>query len=243
MESGPLDLFDGPPWTESTDLPGPTHRRTPLWWFLIAAVLVGAFLVWLSLVLPVPGGSVLVPTGIVVGVGVAIGAGGGIVLLACRELGGSGVFAASVFLLTALTGIWTFELSLPFQMAWASSSSSSQVKQILGNLERGPKNVDGVPLDPCQVVRTGSIGPLSAPFDQCATSTYVGAFGSKRVNFVLFTLVGVRTQGLAYTNIGPATFEDECYRHLVGDWWAFNGGDPANPAGPCSLGYSFHGGG
>jgi hypothetical protein len=27
--------------------------------------------------------------------------------------------------------------------------------------------------------------------------------------------------GPTYTDVGAAIFEDQCYRHLVGDWWMF----------------------
>ena len=47
--------------------------------------------------------------------------------------------------------------------------------------------------------------------------------------------------GLASTDVGAATFEDQCSRHLAGDWRMFT--PESNGLGGCPFGYSFGGGG
>jgi hypothetical protein len=102
-------------------------------------------------------------------------------------------------------------------------------------LKSAPKDSGGVPLHPCSVVTSGSIGPLPAPYRQCAISTSEG-------QIVRFTATGdMSGHGLAYTDVGATTFEDECSRHLVGKWWMFDGN--SNQTGTCPFGYQFRGGG
>jgi len=235
-----IGLFEGPPRLEGAEA-SPQPRRESRWSWVVAALVAACLFGVLGWVLPTPGGSLIVPTAIVAGVGVGIAVGGATFLRLRGATGRPGLFAGSIVLLGVLASVWTFQFSLPTQMA-LDTGASSQAEQALLQVQRGRTNPDGVPLHPCRVVRSGNIGPLTAPYTQCATSTGVAAFGRTRVNFVFFTPVETRLRGLAYTNFGPATFLDECYRHLVGDWWMFNQGDPTNPAVPCPIGYKFHGG-
>jgi len=235
VKSRGLDLFDGPSWVEESDASPPTADRVPAWSSVVGAAAVGLVLGYLGLVLPAPGDSLIIPTGIVAGVGTGIAVGGAILLAVGGTSRQSGLFAGLVLLFAGLTSVWTLEWSLPAQMAW-DRSATTQAQKALRQVQHGPKNALGVSLHPCRIIQTGSIGPVSAPYRQCATSTFAGSL-------VFFSPIGTTGQGLAYTNIGSATFEDQCYRHLFGAWWAFNGGDLSNPGSPCSFGYSFHGGG
>lgn len=240
MESTGLGLVEGPQSVNARDPSTPAVHPLPAWLLVAAIFVVGLLLGYLGLVLPAPGGSLIVPAGFVTTVAVAVAVVGGTYLFVHGARGQSGLFVGVVLLLAAIAWAWTFEFSLPAQMAW-DARASSQAQEALRQVQQGPVDARGIPLHPCRILQAGSIGPLGAPYDECATS-YVDGFGN-RVNFVLFTPLGARTQGLAYTNIGSATFEDQCYRHLLGDWWAFSGGDLSNPMNPCPFGYEFHGGG
>lgn len=214
--------------------PSPTLHPIPVWLLVVAILVVCLLLGYVGFVLPAPGGSLLGPAGLVAAIGVLVAAIGGTYLFVRGARVQAGWFMSIVILLTAGASVWTFEFALPARMAW-DASAPSQAQQALRQAQRGPVNA------PCRVLRAGSIGPLGAPYNECPV-TYASGFGS-RVNIVRFTRLGTTTQGVAYTNIGPATFDDECYRHLAGDWWAFNGGDLSNPSDPCPFGYAFHGGG
>lgn len=235
MGSGSLDLFDGPAWVEAPDASPVTARRVPGWLCAGSTLMMGIALGCLGLVLPVPGGSLIGPTAAVAGIGVTTASVGAIVLIRRGATGQSVLFAVLVLLLAGLASLWTFQFSLPAQMA-RDTSALSRAQQAIRQVQHGRVAAHGVPLHPCQVVRTGSIGPLVAPYRQCATS-YRGA------SFVVYSPVGTRVRGVAYSTIGTAIFEDQCYRHLVGDWWVFNDGNPSNPGDPCAFGYTFHGGG
>jgi hypothetical protein len=139
-----------------------------------------------------------------------------------------------VLIVTSTATIWTFWFSLPTSIAW-DSAATLQAKQALNQVELGPKNAFGVPAAPCVDVANGHIGPLLAPYRECAVSTYEG-------HFVVFTAVGSRlARGLGFSDIGAGAFPDECVRHLAGEWWMFV--SDSSGIGDCPIGYTFHGGG
>jgi len=181
---------------------------------------------YLGWVLPSPGGSLVVPTLIVFGIGCAAG-------IACWIIPGSWATAVAVLGVTVLASVWTFSFSLPASMAW-DSNATSQAQTALQQLASAPRNQYGVPLRPCSTMVTGSIGPIGAPYRQCPVSTPEG-------HFVIFTTAGLTGRGLGYTDVGAATFPDECSRHLTGEWWMFT--QDSSGAGGCPIGYQFHGGG
>jgi hypothetical protein len=203
-------------------------------WGLLGALPVGFVLGYLGWVLPSPGGSLAVPTAIVGAVGAA--AAGVAWVVACfrpswRDLW---AFAVTTLVLTVLAVVWTFQFSLAAAMAWDLHATPS-AKSFLLQVQRGPHHANGVPVDPCTTVPTGSIGPLHAPYQECAVSSPEG-------HFVLFTAIGTGpVRGLGYTDGGAATFQDECSRHLVGQWWMFV--QESSGTGLCPFGYRFHGGG
>ena len=84
-------------------------------------------------------------------------------------------------MLTGLAVVWTWALALPVQMAW-DGGVTAQARAALQRVEDGPK-VRGVPLVPCVDVTTGRVGPLAAPYRECAVATSEG-------HFVTFTVAG-----------------------------------------------------
>lgn len=211
---------------------------TPLarWAAVVAVVVIGTGFGALGTALVSPGRSLAVPTAIVAAVG------GGIVLVSWvvasfrsgRQAGW--ILAVGAALVTVLACIWTFEFALPAALEW--SGATAQAQEVFNRLQHSPQNFHGtVPPQPCVVHASGSVGPLGAPYKECAVWTPVGhavTFVSGNPN---------ASGGLVYTDRPSAFFADECERHLVGEWWMFapssdSNGDP----GSCFFGYRFHGG-
>lgn len=203
---------------------------------MVVVVVIGIALGVLGTVLVTPGQSLAVPTAIVGAVG------GGIVLVSWvvasfrsgRQAGW--MLAVGSAVVTVLACLWTFEFALPAAIKW--SNATEQAEEVLDRLQHSPQNFHGtVPLQPCTVHATGSVGPLAAPYKECAVWTPVGhgvTYVSDNPN---------ASGGLVYTDRPSAFFADGCQRHLVGKWWMFapstdSNGDP----GTCYLGYMFHGG-
>jgi hypothetical protein len=201
-----------------------------------AAVVIGVGLGLLGTVLVAPGQSLVVPTAIVAAVG------GGIVLVAwvvasfrARRQAGW-VFAVGVAVVTVLACVWAFEFALPAAIEW--SNATAQAHETFTRLQLSSQNSHGtLPTQPCTVHDSGSIGPLTAPYKECAVWTPEG-------HALTFVSGGQNTsRGLVYTDRPSAFFADECERHLIGNWWMFapstvTNGDP----GSCYYGYQFHGG-
>ncbi len=200
-------------------------------------VLIGVGLGALGTALVTPGQSLARPTAIVAAVGAAIAlvAWTAASFRAGRQAGW--IFAVGIVAVTVLAGIWTFEFALPVAIEW--SDATAQAEGALSQLQHSPLNRHGtVPPHPCVEHTTGSVGPLAAPYTECAIWTPEG-------HLVRFAANGPNAQGgLVYTDRPSASFPDECARHLVGKWWMFasstdSNGDP----GSCYLGYRFAGGG
>lgn len=116
-----------------------------------------------------------------------------------------------------------------------SSTATRTAKAILFRMNHGDLERT-VPLQPCSLVHSGTIGPLKAPYKVCAISTAEGHF----VNFI--GVGGSPEHGISFTDRGAETFLDQCYEHLVGKWWAFRAANLSNPAAPCPAPWRFHGG-
>jgi hypothetical protein len=202
----------------------------------VAVVVIGITLGAIGTELVTPGQSLAVPTAIVAVVG------GGIVLVswvvasfrAARQAGW--ILAVGAAVVTVLACLWTFEFAIPAGIEW--SNATAQAQDVFNRLQHSPRNFHGtVAPQPCTVHTTGSVGPVSAPYEECAIWTPVG-------HEVSFVATGPTAKGgLAYTDRPAAFFADECERHLVGKWWMFapstdSSGDP----GSCYFGYRFHGG-
>ena len=195
----------------------------------VTVAIVGAVLGYLGWVLPRPGDSLVVPTLVVLGIGCALAVPGIVYWL----VSGRGAIAIAILATTVVAAIWTFEFSLPAAVA-LDTSATAQAQAALVQLNSSPRSKYGVPLHPCSMKVVGSVGPLGAPYRQCAVSTPEG-------HFVLYTSGTQTSRGLGYTDIGASTFPDACSRHLIGRWWMFTG--PKNGEGACPIGYSFQGGG
>jgi len=221
--------------TDTERLPGstPTARAAAA----ATVVVIGLLLGTLGTVLVTPGHSLAVPTAIVAAVG------GVIVLVAwvvasfraARQAGW--ILAVGTAVVTLLACVWTFEFAIPAAVEW--SNATAQAQDALVRLQHSSQNVHGtVPAQSCTVHTSGSVGPLGAPYKECAVWTAVG----HAVTF--FPSSPNASGGLMYTDRPLVFFADECTRHLVGSWWMFapstdSGGDP----GSCYFGYRFHGGG
>jgi hypothetical protein len=206
------------------------------WVAAVTVVAIGTGLGALGSMLVTPGQSLAVPTAIVAAVG------GGIVLVAWvvtsfragRQAGW--IFAVGTAVVTVLGCLWTFQFALAASIEW--SDATAQAQAVLSRLQHSPEYFHGtVPPQPCTVHATGSVGPLSAPYKECAVWTPAG----RAVTFIASSPNA--SGGLVYTDRPSAFFADECERHLIGMWSMFtpstdSNGDP----GSCYLGYRFHGG-
>jgi len=234
MKAPGVDLFDDPAWVNAAPITDPIQPRRATGVAVGAAILVGLVLGYLGWSLPVLGGSLVIPTLIVFAIGAVIAAGASILLLARPYRRDLRVFTLAVVAFTLVASVWTFQFSLAASVAW-DSGATHQAQLALAQVSRGPKNANGVPLNPCLNISTGSIGPLNSPYRECAISTREG-------HFVLFSAIGVTPfRGLGYTDVGAATFPDECSKHLIGEWWMFVA-FPNKGLGPCPIGYQAHGG-
>jgi hypothetical protein len=151
-----------------------------------------------------------------------------------RVLGGL-VTLALVVGLGGCSGSGVALLSASNAVLGPDSTATRTAQSILHNLNHGDLGAT-VPLQPCSSVASGHIGPLNAPYKICPISTAIG-------HFVNFIAVGSPPEyGISFTDRGPETFLDQCYRHLLGQWWEFRSADLSNPAAPCPSDWRFHGG-
>jgi hypothetical protein len=212
---------------ETPEAPGRRRRLGAL----PAAAAIGAVLWFIGWNIPTVGGSVLAPALVVLAIGAVIAAVSLVAAYWRPMYTGLWVFALSVLVLAVVASWWTLDLALPARMAW-SVSATNVAEHALSQLRHEPGFRHGVaPAHGCTEVVTGSIGPLPAPYSECPVSTNEG-------HFVTFS---AGPGGLAYTNIGVATFEDQCYRHLEGPWWMYT--RESSVGGTCPFGYRFRGGG
>ena len=220
----------------STDQPSQdVSSRT--WWVPIgAAIVLGVGLGILGTTLVTVGRSLAVPSAIVAGVGAAVVLVSWVLASFRPQRRAGWIFAVSAAAVTVLAAAWTFEFALPAAVAW--SDATAQAQAALRVLQHSPQNYHGtVRPQPCLVHPTGSVGPISAPYKECAIWTPVG-------HSVTFESASAGAQGgLLYTNRPSTSFEDMCVRHLVGSWWMFSSAADANgDPGSCSFGYGFLGG-
>jgi hypothetical protein len=206
-------------------------RRLPLLTAIVVAIVVGVALGYLGWTLPSVGSSLLVPTVIVFGAGAVATTVSWIVAAFGRWRRQLRVFSVLVISFTVVASIWTFEFALPASLAW-NPGATHTAQTVLLQLRDAPGFSHGVaPYPGCTEVTTGSIGPLEAPYSECPLWTNVGHSVSFR---------GDRG-GLTYTDSSATTFEDQCIRHLVGEWWMYT--PESNGLGGCPFGYHFSGAG
>jgi hypothetical protein len=155
---------------DSPEQPGPIRRRSIV--AIVLSVFVAIILGYLGWVLPSPGGSLVVPALIVLGVGLALAGCSWIVACFTPRRRGLWKFAVVTGILSLLAAAWTFWFSLPAAM-WSDSGAVQQAQNALIKLSREPTSSNGVPINHCWRIQTGNIGPLSAPYQECAISTRV----------------------------------------------------------------------
>jgi hypothetical protein len=195
------------------------------------ALVVGVLLGYLGWTLPTVGASLFTPTLVVFLVGAGVAGAAWVVACFRPQRRAFWVFSVGVGVLTLVASAWTLEFALPASLAW-QPSAAHRAQALLAQLKGEPGYAHGVaPAEPCTEVTTGSIGPLRAPYSECPVWTPEG-------HFVQFS---TPRGGLTYTNVGAFTFEDQCYRHLVGWWWM--DAPETNGIGGCPFGYRFRGGG
>ncbi len=205
---------------------------------VVAALGGGVALAALGRTLLVPGGSLMRPTAMVLGVG-AVG-----VLVpwvaACVAFRTRWLwtFAVAAAACTLLAAAWTFFFALPVSVM-LDPGATDQAQAALAHA-RGQQDVHGVAPERCAMHATGNVGPLGAPYRTCTFST-------PEAHFVEFEAWGPgRSGGLEYvrdTGPGVQVFADVCARHLVGSWWTVGEPTDANGIpGTCPIGYRYFGG-
>jgi hypothetical protein len=224
-------------WTTPDRPPDVVPPRSHAVLVVLGALGVGLVLGYLGWILPSPGGSIVLPTLIVFGSGGLLVFTASMIALSSAARRWAMMLAVAVGAVTILATVWTWEFALPASIAW--SDATSQAQQALATAEHGPKNSLGAPSHPCRMVTTGSIGPLTAPFEVCVLLPF------PRSSAVMFSAVGTAGQasrrGIGYV-IGASAgwFPDECSRHLEGPWWEFTASNDG--LGDCPTGYDYHGG-
>src|SRR6185437_9198247 len=105
---------------------------------MAAGVALGAMLIlgWLGWLLPMPGGSIVKPTAVVLGIGFGVTFVGALVVYLVRPAGGV-TFVLAMAAVTAVTTLWTWALVLPAQMAW-DSGAGAVAQAALRRVETGP---------------------------------------------------------------------------------------------------------
>jgi hypothetical protein len=182
--------------------------------FLVATILGLGYLGW---ILPTPGRTFATPTLIVLGTGSAVTVG-------CLLVTGNRRVTVGILAITLIASWWTLEFSVPASVTWDPGADAKAVSA-LGHPDSSR----------CTRHPAGRVGRIVAPYVECATSSAVG-------DVVTFATTGGSRGGIGYTDIGEAAFEDECVRHLSGNWWTFTGQIAGTPGG-CPFGYQFSGGG
>jgi hypothetical protein len=223
-----------PPGRGPTESGTEGRRRVPWWAGLGAATVFGWVLGGVGWTMVSPGGSLLGPALVVLGAGVVVALVALSGLHVTRWRGALKSFVAATLVFAVLAAVWTFEFALPVAME-QDAHATNAAQALLARLSREASARGGPAVFPCEVVKTGAVGPLTAPYSECATSTGSG-------HFVTYNALDARPmRGIGYTDVGGRTFPDECVRHLVAKWWMYVG--DASGIGNCPFGYHFVGGG
>jgi hypothetical protein len=135
------------------------------------------------------------------------------------------VFAIISVLVSTSAIWWTWAFAMPAAMSWDSSATPRAVAALKGI---------GLEKSTCINVTTGSIGPLNAPYRQCAINGPPGSMVSYDAEAGSTVVTPYR--GLIFSYAPASSFSDECDRHLVGHWYAFTS-DPSGMTGyTCNPG-------
>jgi hypothetical protein len=214
----------------------PSSRRRRRLAAVSAVAVLALVLFYMGWALPSVGGSLVLPALIVLGTGAASALVAGLIARASLHRTELKVLVMSMVVVAIVAAIWTFQFALPFAV-W-SSRATAQAQAALSQAERSPRGIlETDPGQPCVVHTSGSVGPLAAPYSECASWTPEG-------RFVTFDRTGSQSGGLGYAlPDADNPFPDECVRHLYGNWYMFTISSDANDPGSCPIGYQFQGGG
>ena len=224
------------------DLPPsePRPSRRPQYVAVVAAVVIGVLLGMLGTARLTPGGSLMVPTAVVLGAGALIVLLAWVVASFAYRTRWLWAFALAVAASTVLAAAWTFLFALPVSLA-LDSAATNQAHAALARAAARQDAHGTAPPGMCTVHDAGGLGPLAAPYHECT-------IWSPLAHLVTFEAWGSgRSGGLAYiASVRPdvSTLPDQCVRHLLGSWWMY--GEPSNAngdPGQCPIGYRFEGGG
>jgi len=122
------------------------------------------------------------------------------------------VFFVSMLVVGFLATWWAWAFAMPAAMAWDSGATPNA----LAAMRDAPEGKTG-----CVQVSSGSVGPLSAPYQRCASTYGVEYYASAS---------DPGTAGGLLFQQGTTLPPDQCLRHLVGNWYAFTE-DPAGATG------------
>ena len=183
------------------------------------AVIMGVVELAVGWRLPVPGGSLVVPT-IVVGVIAVAFTGMGWIILSVFHVRSAQLTFVVLSIVVGIAATWfTYAFSWPVQMSRDSGATPNAEAALVGV----PPNTSR-----CTIITTGAVGPLRAPYRRCATnSPHPGSV----VFYYAQTDPGTGIASGIVFNEGPVNdLSDQCVRHLVGEWYAFTS-DPAGLTG------------
>jgi hypothetical protein len=170
-----------------------------------------------------PGASLVGSCLLIAFVAVIVG-GSGWWLSRTRDRGLGHAFLLTMGAMGVLATGWAWAFAMPAAMAWDARATPNALAALKGIPPE--KSV-------CQQIETGSIGPLSAPFERCAV---LGSPGPTVTYYAGNSAQHGPARGLIFFEGSPFVGSDEFIRHLVGDWYAFT----EDPSG--RTGYSFTGG-
>ena len=192
----------------------------------LTAALLGLFEGFVGFTSVTPGASLATTCALVATMGLIALTSGWVLLRRQRHSVPVRVFVVGTVLFGAAAVWWTWSFAMPTAMRWDPGATSRAQAALRGI---------GEDRSVCASVRTGVIGPLEAPYRQCAIN---GPPGSTVEYLVLSgEQVASPSRGLVHSDAPETTFSGECPRHLVGDWYAVT----SDPSG--LIGYTCRGGG
>lgn len=197
-----------------------------LFWLTIGTVLLvillGMVLGYLAYVVESPGISPAGACALCAFAVVVLAVVGWLYLKRNQTLGRFFVLAMTVVGLLVVWWAWAF--AMPAAMAWDAAATPNALAA-LRNLP--PEH------SVCKQFESGSVGPLTAPYERCAVTGAPDA----QVEYFAGSTRNSPVRGLLFFEGSQVVGSGQFVRHLVGDWYAFT----EDSSG--ALGYSFTEGG
>ncbi len=187
---------------------------------LAVAILVGLVEGLVGWELQSPGGSLAIPCLKVGVIAVSVLLVGTWLLGRLEQKRACRAFVAASVCFGVVAVWWTYAFALPAAMAWDAGATPMATSSLIGAPANGSR---------CTTINSGSIGPMQAPFTQCASNASTGPV-------VFYGAVSNQDEGLAFVegSMRDTLGGYACVRHLVGEWWAWQ-----NAGTNCHLGYNF----